>query len=130
MRKGRLKLVSVILALVVLVQPFSRMAVFISFKINQDYISRVLCENRDKPELSCHGQCVLMKKIKKLEEKEHNQDMQIIKQLNELIYTQITFDWSPVPLIIQSTDTRQYITDTPHMYSAYALSLFKPPRIS
>ncbi|EEI93521.1 hypothetical protein HMPREF0765_0949 [Sphingobacterium spiritivorum ATCC 33300] len=130
MKKGRLKLVSVILALVVLVQPFSRMAVFISFKINQDYISRVLCENRDKPELSCHGQCVLMKKIKKLEEKEHNQDMQIIKQLNELIYTQMTFDWSPAPLIIQATDTRQYITDTPHISSAYALSLFKPPRIS
>ncbi|QQT25844.1 hypothetical protein [Sphingobacterium spiritivorum] len=130
MKKERLKLIPIVLALVVLLQPFSRMAMFISFKINQDYISRVLCENKDKPELSCHGQCVLMKKIKKLEEKEHNQDMQIIKQLNELIYTQITFDWSPAPLIIPAADTKQYITDTPHMSSAYALSLFKPPRIS
>ncbi|MCL4640560.1 MULTISPECIES: hypothetical protein [Olivibacter] len=40
------------------------------FQVNRNYIIRALCENRDKPEMQCNGQCVLMKKLKKLEESE------------------------------------------------------------
>ena len=33
------------------------------FKINQDYIAQELCINRDKPELSCAGKCILNSKL-------------------------------------------------------------------
>jgi hypothetical protein len=36
--------------------------------IHQDYIAQNLCENRDKPELACNGQCVFMKKLQLTEE--------------------------------------------------------------
>lgn len=44
------------------------MGVLAWFSLNRDYIANVLCENRERPELHCVGQCVLMKKLKKLEE--------------------------------------------------------------
>ncbi len=34
------------------------------YNLNRDYIARVLCENRARPELHCDGQCYLAKKLK------------------------------------------------------------------
>ena len=38
---------------------------FIEYAINYDYISKILCINKDKPELKCNGKCQLMQKIEK-----------------------------------------------------------------
>lgn len=38
--------------------------------INYDYISKVLCENKAKPELQCNGKCQLMKELAKAAEQE------------------------------------------------------------
>ncbi|WP_148868671.1 hypothetical protein [Tenacibaculum adriaticum] len=40
-------------------------APFVEYAINYDYISKVLCINKDKPELNCNGKCQLMKELKK-----------------------------------------------------------------
>ena len=45
---------------------------FIEYMINYDYISKVLCINKNKPELSCNGKCHLMKILKKEQEKDFN----------------------------------------------------------
>ncbi|RMG83363.1 MAG: hypothetical protein D6707_01185 [Bacteroidetes bacterium] len=37
----------------------------INYFVNYDYISKELCENKDKPELKCHGKCYLQKELKK-----------------------------------------------------------------
>jgi hypothetical protein len=38
------------------------------YAINYDYISKVLCINKDKPELKCNGKCHLMKELAKTED--------------------------------------------------------------
>ncbi|MDY0780521.1 hypothetical protein [Tenacibaculum sp. IB213877] len=43
-------------------------APFVEYAINYDYISKVLCINKDKPELECNGKCHLMKELKKQQE--------------------------------------------------------------
>ena len=43
-------------------------APFVEYAINYDYISKVLCINKDKPELNCNGKCQLMKELKQQEE--------------------------------------------------------------
>ncbi len=43
-------------------------APFVEYAINYDYISKVLCINKDKPELQCNGKCQLMKKIEQQQE--------------------------------------------------------------
>ncbi|GAA4043262.1 hypothetical protein [Flavobacterium chungnamense] len=42
----------------------------IDYVINYDYISKVLCENKAKPQLKCNGKCHLMKELAKASEDE------------------------------------------------------------
>ena len=37
----------------------------IEYNLNYDYIAKVLCINKDEPELQCNGKCQLAKEIKK-----------------------------------------------------------------
>jgi len=61
-----------ILILLVMSQTFSHWFMIMSFKLNQDYIAKNLCENRNRPKLKCKGNCVLMKKLEQQEKKEQN----------------------------------------------------------
>jgi hypothetical protein len=42
----------------------------VDYAINYEYISKVLCENKAKPELQCNGKCHLMKELAKNTENE------------------------------------------------------------
>lgn len=42
----------------------------IEYVVNYDYIAKVLCENKDKPEMKCNGKCHLMKELAKASEEE------------------------------------------------------------
>ena len=44
----------------------------VEYVINYDYISKVLCINKDKPELSCKGKCQLMKKLEEQQQEDFN----------------------------------------------------------
>lgn len=43
----------------------------IDYVVNYEYISKVLCENKDKPKLQCNGKCHLMKELAKAAETEN-----------------------------------------------------------
>ncbi|UJH68468.1 hypothetical protein [Allomuricauda sp. SCSIO 65647] len=45
-----------------LIKPLWPIAEYIA---NYDYITNVLCENRDKPQLQCNGKCYLSKQLAK-----------------------------------------------------------------
>ena len=45
-------------------------APFVEYAINYDYIAKVLCINKDKPELKCNGKCQLMKQLEQQEEED------------------------------------------------------------
>jgi len=49
----------------------------VSFEIHKDYISEVLCINKDKPAMNCHGQCYLTTEVKKDVEGEPDSQRQI-----------------------------------------------------
>jgi len=38
---------------------------FVDYAVNKEYITKNLCENRNKPKLNCNGKCHLMKQLKK-----------------------------------------------------------------
>ncbi|SEM04145.1 hypothetical protein SAMN05216436_101237 [bacterium A37T11] len=61
------------MAFVLLLQACSGLLVLSAFYANRSYISKYLCENRFNPNSACHGQCVLMKKMRKELEKEQKQ---------------------------------------------------------
>lgn len=43
---------------------------YVEYIINQDYIAKFLCINKDKPELQCNGKCHLVKQIEKQQQQE------------------------------------------------------------
>jgi len=51
---------------------------------NYKYYSEVLCINKEKPELDCKGQCVLMQKISKKADKENPFNKIIISAEEEI----------------------------------------------
>lgn len=55
---------AIFLLLIVLMQTFSSFLIEADFFINQDYIAKNLCVNRDKPMMHCNGKCFLAKKLK------------------------------------------------------------------
>lgn len=42
----------------------------VDYIINYDYITKVLCENKAKPEMKCNGKCQLMKNLAKAADEE------------------------------------------------------------
>lgn len=61
---------------------FSKAIILARFYANQDFISKNLCENRNKPGMHCCGKCLLKKKLSK----ENNRDMNSPDGKNENKY--------------------------------------------
>lgn len=54
-------------------------APFVEYAINYDYISKVLCINKDKPALQCNGKCQLMQKL----EQQQDDDFKSLRIVSE-----------------------------------------------
>lgn len=61
---------SFLLAWIILLNSFNQGIILMGYTLNKDYIARVLCVNRDKPQLGCQGKCHLKKQLKKAQETE------------------------------------------------------------
>jgi hypothetical protein len=57
------KLLLLTLALVFVLQHLLVIVLFVSFEANRDYISKVLCINREDVDSNCDGQCFFMQKL-------------------------------------------------------------------
>jgi hypothetical protein len=77
-----LKKITLLLMLVaVVLQSFSTLLAVVSFELNRSYIAESLCVNRNRPELNCNGQCVLMKNLKAKIRHADEQEKQTLQQL-------------------------------------------------
>lgn len=47
---------------------FNPFYAFFEYALNKQYISQILCENKDQPKLNCEGKCYLAKRIIAIEE--------------------------------------------------------------
>ncbi|MFD2520618.1 hypothetical protein [Emticicia soli] len=64
------KAIAILLLFSVMVRPFTQVYYLIDFKLRQDYIAKVLCVNKNKPQLNCNGKCYLAKRLKAAEDRE------------------------------------------------------------
>lgn len=62
-----MKKVLLVLGFLILLKPIIPL---LDYVVNYDYISKVLCENKAKPEMKCNGKCHLMKEMAKAAEAE------------------------------------------------------------
>lgn len=78
----------------------------VNYVANYDYIATVLCENKDKPELQCNGQCYLMKQLAKEQQQDPAnpfEEDRISLDKNELVFVEkMQFD---LDIILENIDT-------------------------
>ena len=60
----------------------------IDYVVNYEYITTVLCENKDKPKLQCNGKCHLMKELAKAAdtEKPISSDKKTFSSIQEVLF--------------------------------------------
>lgn len=102
----------------------SGLFVFAGFEMNQSYIAKELCVNKDKPQLHCNGQCYLMKKLKQAQDKEQKQERFSPKvQLQEAI--------AALPFIFKQyafASLNLRVPFTTGMPVAQVMTIFHPPQ--
>jgi hypothetical protein len=67
------RLFAFLLAILVLLQPFSSLWVYVSFKINQSQIAKTLCVQKEIKNNTCKGKCQLKKRLANAEKETEKQ---------------------------------------------------------
>lgn len=70
----------VLLTAVVALQLGNRWIIYASFKANQAYIAKELCENKAKPQMHCNGRCHLKKQLAKEQEQERKAPRPVVPE--------------------------------------------------
>ncbi len=109
-------------------QTFSHWFVVMSFKMNQDYIAKNLCENRYRPKLNCNGNCVLMKKLRQQEKEEQNSPAAIKLDISTVVISSRCFfaTIDKPAIVVSRTYIPLFNTGKPVSRSS---SVFHPPSL-
>ncbi|MFZ1457145.1 MAG: hypothetical protein WAT46_13960 [Saprospiraceae bacterium] len=106
---------------------FKGMTTYMSWRINQVYIAKYLCVNREKKELKCNGKCHLMKNLKEQEQQDNTPIPHKIKEIKLDL-----FICSSVALLY-SDKNRVFISKSEISYqnhikaTSYCKIIFTPP---
>lgn len=116
------------MALAILLKPVFPVLDYI---MNYDYISKVLCENKDKPKIHCNGKCHLMKELAKASEQEKpiSSDKKIAIQEKEVLFFQ---DIKSLEIKHQFFQNNSFTVDsyTNLYFHLTSCSVFRPPTLA
>jgi hypothetical protein len=110
----------------IFLQTFSSYITRADFIINQDFIARVLCINKENKPLHCKGHCYLSKQLKKQASQEQNAQKNLTIKTGESLFC--------YPAIFKFPDLqflpKQVSTFTAISYQFTCIgSIFRPPSI-
>lgn len=105
-------------------QTFGQAITVANFYINQNYIAKKLCVNKDKPQMKCCGKCQLSKKLKQ-EEKQDQQNPERKDSKTEVLSSKSFFP-----------DFKSVVTSSSILFKSYPLfesikmpmGIFHPPQ--
>ena len=129
------KILCILAIFAVLVQTSSRMFVYVQWLENQEFIVKNTCENRNKPELKCHGKCKLMQAMAAIEKQEQGDENQSKKGsssfFDEVFFTSnvnflphFAFQYFPV-----QENTKPLFSYFPFLKDAFLASVWHPPTV-
>jgi hypothetical protein len=118
------KIIAIFLLLGIVTNSFNQLLLFSSYSINKEYISAVLCSNKDKPHLHCEGKCFLDIKLKELEQKNKQQQ----DNLKRMVETSAP---AYANLLTQVFETKLELTPSFYLLQkpkARVTAVFQPPK--
>ena len=122
------KAFSIVMITALITPNLIKIGILIDFKINQDFISEVLCINKEKPMSTCNGKCYLSEKLKKAEERQEKQVPINNKERVEVLYyySKRSFDVPIYDDFFVSELNSPYIDE---IYTSLFISdIFHPPK--
>jgi hypothetical protein len=116
-----------LLAILILLQPFSSLWVYVSFKINQSQIAKTLCVQKEIKNNTCKGKCQLKKRLANAEKETEKQLPSNQKQkLESVCFISTKHIYLNYSFGINSVKKYSYIPD---FYKAsFSLNIFHPPQ--
>ena len=110
--------------MILLIHNFNKLEVYLCYQINIKYISSVLCENKNNPDLHCNGKCYMKKKLKSLENNQQ-QFPHLFKEFQKINYfisngIQVGICLKPSQIIVEPTVIQKKILSP-------VFSIFHPP---
>jgi hypothetical protein len=115
--------ISFFLLFIYMTGAFRIFAPYISYQLNYQYISTVLCENKDKPVMDCKGKCQLNKEIKKNAEEEAKKQPALQNIQAEEIPSEKPYYTTPRFYLLKEVSYASYS----EQYLSNALSHITPP---
>lgn len=121
-----------IFSIVLLVILFKPAFPLIEYATNYDYITKVLCINKDKPKLNCNGKCYLMQQLAKNAssntDKKSNQETSLKIEFQLLYIEEITNLVFKNQFLLQK---HQINKEFLQLYEFdFTSKLFQPPRLA
>jgi len=106
-----------------------QLSVMTWYQVNQGYISEVLCENRDLPEMHCDGKCVLAQKLKQANQQEKQKGNPSIPEI-ELVISPFIFSHSSEGAMEgREGDSPEWQCPEDHYSLTLISGLFHPPTV-
>ncbi len=124
-KRNMRKILPLFVLVLILLQSFSKVGVYLSFRVNQTYIAKTLCINKAKPELRCNGKCYLAKKLKQAEEQEQKQNASKLPQLVLGFHPLPTFCFLRTSQLINPSLASFYL---PSLVQTFPMGIFHPPQ--
>jgi len=108
-----------------------KFGILIDFTINQDFIAKVLCINKDEPDLGCNGKCHLKKKLKEVSKPDSEQQAPNPKNNRlEIVDNYIQMDCCNLSFK-KVYETRQASEHRDLLYfNSFTVEIFHPPQSS
>ncbi|RAI98434.1 hypothetical protein LX64_04796 [Chitinophaga skermanii] len=116
------QLFSYILLTAIMLQTCSKGLIVLEFVVNKNYIENVLCVNRAKPQLACHGKCHFMKQMAKDTQQEKNGNS--AKDKYEVVLQAVTYEEHTTNL---PSTIIPYPAYSEHLVPAHVGAIFRPP---
>ena len=103
---------------------------FIEYFINYDYISTELCENRDKPVLSCNGKCYLEDQVNESNNLlEHHEQVPMLPKVDLSAYPLFVLfksTYQKLHAIVKIED--KFFLNPKETFQEIIFSIFHPPQ--
>jgi phosphatidylserine decarboxylase len=111
----------------ILLQTFNQFVIVAQFYANRAYIAKNLCENRDKPQLHCEGQCCLKKRLaQEAKDQAASSSEQKSKETVTLYFAATDFHVNHLPVFASVTE---YVEFNELRTSSFQKDTFRPPSV-
>ena len=126
--ENKVKIIKAIfMAFALLLPTIGKLGIFISFKINQDYIAKNLCEQRNIKNNKCHGCCQLKKQLAENDKQEQKQMPRGSNEKNDLSIDYFCRELSGLSCNLSEEEVN-FNTSSSFLPASHIGSIFRPPK--